>query len=91
MTGKFGLRVQNKQGKRLTKFFKRKCGHSKHISSNSRDDSTHGHHQMVNSETGLIILFAVEDGEVLYSQHKQDLKLTVAQIISSLLAISGLN
>ena len=53
----------------------RKCGHRKQISSNSGDDSTHGHHQMVNTENGMIIFFAVEDGEVLYSQQKQDLQL----------------
>ena len=39
---------------------------------------------MVNSEIRLIIFFAAEDGEALYSQQKQDLELTVAQIISSL-------
>ena len=30
---------------------------------------------MVNTENGMIIFFAVEDGEVLYSQQKQDLQL----------------
>ena len=35
--------------------------------------------------------FAAEDGEVLYSQQKQDLELTVAQIISILLQNSDLN
>ena len=39
---------------------------------------------MVNTEIRLIIFFAAEDGEALYSQQKQDLELTVAQIISSL-------
>ena len=56
-----------------------------------RDHSTHGHHQMVNTEIKLIIFFATEDGEALYSQQKQDLELTVAQIISSLLQNSDLN
>ena len=41
---------------------------------------------MVNSEIRLIIFFAIEDGEALYSQQNQDLELTVAQIISSLFA-----
>ena len=55
-------------------------------SSNKRRYScTHGHHQMVNTEIILIILFAAENGEALYSQQKQDRKLTVAQITSSLL------
>ena len=46
---------------------------------------------MVNTEIRLIIVFAAEDGEALYSQQKQDLELTVAQIISTLLQNSGLN
>ena len=50
-----------------------------------RDHSTHGHHQMVNTEIKLIIFFATEDGEALYSQQKQDLELTVAQIMNELL------
>ena len=37
------------------------------------------------------MFFAAKDGEALYSQQKQDLELTVAQIISSLLHNSGLN
>ena len=40
---------------------------------------------MVDTEIILIILFAAEDGEALYSQQKQDLELTVTQIMSSLL------
>ena len=50
-------------------------------SNNTRDDSTHGHHQMVNTDIRLIIFFAAKDGEALYSQQKQDWELTVAQII----------
>ena len=57
-------------------------GHSKH---NTREDSTHGHHQTVNTEIRLIIFFAAKDGEALYSQQKQDQELTVAQIMNSLL------
>ena len=40
---------------------------------------------MVNTEIRLIIFFAAEDGEVLYSQQKQDQELTVAQILNFLL------
>ena len=54
-------------------------------SNNTREDSTHGHHHMVNTESRLTISFVVEDGKVLYSQQKQDLELTVAQIMNSLL------
>ena len=35
---------------------------------------------MVNTKIRLIISFAAKDGEALYSQQKQDLELTVAQI-----------
>ena len=49
------------------------------------------HHQMVNTEIRLIIFFAAKDGEALYSQHKQDQELTVAQIMNSLLPNSDLN
>ena len=39
---------------------------------------------MVNTEIKLIMFFKTKDGEALYSQQKQDLGLTVAQITSSL-------
>ena len=39
----------------------------------------------------LIIFFADKDKEALYSQQKQDQKLTVAQIMNSLLPNSELN
>ena len=39
-------------------------------SNNSIDDSTHGHHQMVNTDLRLIIFFAAKDGEALYGQQK---------------------
>ena len=60
-------------------------------SNNTREDSTHGHHQMVNTVIILIIFFAAKDGEVLYSQQKQDQERTVAQIMNSLLSNSDLN
>ena len=46
---------------------------------------------MVNTEIRLIIFFADKGGEALYSQQKQDWKLTVAQIMNSLLQNSDLN
>ena len=60
-------------------------------SHNTREDSTHGHHQMVNTKITLIIFFAAKDGETLYSQQKQVWELTVAQIMNSLLPNSDLN
>jgi len=58
---------------------------------NTREDSIHGHHQMVNTQIRLIIFFVAKDGEALYRQQKQDQELTVAQIMNSLLPNSDLN
>ena len=57
---------------------------------NTREDSTHGHPQMFNTEIRLILFFADKDGAARYSQQKQDQELTVAQIINSLLPNSDL-
>ena len=46
---------------------------------------------MVSTKIRLIIVHAAEDGETLYSQQKQDLELTVAQIMNSLLPNSDLH
>ena len=45
---------------------------------------------MVNTKIRLILFFAAKDGEALYSQKKQDQKLTVDQIMNSLLQNSDL-
>ena len=60
-------------------------------SNNTREESTHRHHQMVNTKIRLITFFADEDGEALHSLQKQDQELTVAQIMNSLLPDSDLN
>ena len=44
---------------------------------------------MVNSEIRMTIYFAAKDGEVLYSQQKQDWEMTVAQIMNFLLLNKG--
>ena len=92
VTGKFGLGIQNEAGQRLIEF----CQENELIiatpsSNNTRENFTHGHHQMVNTEIRLIIFFAAKDGKALYSQQKQDWELTVAQIMNSLLPNSDLN
>ena len=46
---------------------------------------------MLNIGSRLIMFFAAKDGEVLYSQQKQDSEWTVAQIMGSLLPNSDLN
>ena len=87
--GKFGLGVQNEGGQKLIEF----CQENALIIASTlfQQHSTRGHCQMVNTKIRLIILFAAKDGEVLYSQQKQDWKLTVAQIMNCLLPNSDLN
>ena len=66
VTDKFGLGVQNEAGQRLIEF----CHENALVIANTlfqhpREDSTHGHHQMVNTEIRLIIFSAAKDGEAL--------------------------
>ena len=86
VTGKFGLRMWNEAGQRLIEFCQKNAPViANTLFHNTREDSTHGHHQMVNTEIRLIISFAAKDGEALYSQQKQDQELTTAQIMNYLL------
>ena len=81
-----------KQGKDEQSFAKRmQWSQQTTFSNNTREDTTHGHQQMANTEIRLIIFFAAKDGEALDSQQKQDQELTVAQIMNSLLPNSDLN
>ena len=92
VTGKFGLRMRKEAGQRLIEFCQENAlVIANTLFKNTRKDSTHGHHQMVNTEIRLIIFFAAKDGEALYSQQEQDQELTVAQIMTSLLPNSDLN
>ena len=86
VTGKFGIGVQNEAGQKLVELIKQIPS-----SNNTREDSTHRHHQMVNTKIRLIIFFAAKDQEALYRQQKQDQDLTVAQIMNSLLPNSDFN
>ena len=66
VTGKFGLGIQNEAEQRLIEF----CQENALViqtpsSNNTREDSTHGHHQMVNTEIRLIMFFTDKDGEAL--------------------------
>ena len=83
----FDLGVQNEARQRLIEF----CQENTLDIGNTREDSTHGHHQMVITGIRLIIFFVTKDGEALYSQQKQDQELTVALIMNSLLPNSDLN
>ena len=91
ITVKFGLGVQNEAGKRLTEFCQENAlviantlfrQHKKWLYTWTSPDGQYWNQ---------IIFFTAEDGEALYSQQKQDHKLTVAQIINSLLTNSDLN
>ena len=79
-----------KQGKDYRVLPREHTDHSKHPLSTTQE-TTHGHHQMVNTEIRLIIFFAAKDGKALYSQQKQNQELTVAEIMNSLLSNSELN
>ena len=86
VTGKFGLGVQNEAGQRLIEFCQENALVIANTSSNNtKEDSTHVNHQMINTKIRLIIFFAAKVGEALYRQQKQDRELTVAQIMNSLL------
>ena len=69
VTGKFGLGVRNEAGQRLIEF----CQENALVVANTlfqqhKKDSTHVHHQTVNTKIRLILFFAAKDGEALYSQ-----------------------
>ena len=92
VTGKFGLGVQNEAGQWLIEF----CQETALVIANTlfqhtRKDSTHGHHQIVNTKIRLMIFFAAKDEEALYSQQNQDQELIVAQVMNSLLPNSDYN
>ena len=79
VTGKLGLGIWNEAGQRLIEFCQENalefCQENTLViatpfSNNTREDSTHGHHQMANTKIRLIIVFAAKDGEALYSQQK---------------------
>ena len=58
--------------------------HSKHTLSTKEEMTLHMDiTRWVNTKIILIIFFAAEDGAVLYNQKKQDLVLTVPQIMNS--------
>ena len=75
VTGKFGPGEQNGAGQRLTEFCQNALVIENTTSNNTREDSIHGHYQMVNTEIRLIIFFATKYGKALYSQQKQDQEL----------------
>ena len=94
ITGKFGLGVQNEAGQRITRILPRECtGHSKHPLPTTREMTLHMTitRWSIQKSDGLYSLQLNMEKLSLHSQQKQDLELTVPQIMSSLLQISGLN
>ena len=80
-----------KQGKG-NRVLPRECtGHSKHPLPRTPEKRLHMDITRWSTVKSDIIFFAAKDGEALYSQQKQDQKLAVAQIMSSLLPNSDLN
>ena len=67
VTSKFGLEVQTEAGQKANTVPSREhVGHSKRPLPTTQE-TIHGHHQMVNIKIRLIIFFAAEDGNALYS------------------------
>ena len=86
VTGKFGLGIQNEARQRLLEFCQENAlvitntlfqQHKRRLYTWTSPDGQ--------TEIRLIIFFAAEGGEALYSQQKQDQELTVVQIMNSLL------
>ena len=62
VTGMLGLGVQNEVGQRLTEFCQENALVRKHPLPTTRDDYTHEHSQMVNTEIRMIILPTAKGG-----------------------------
>ena len=91
VTGTFGVGMRNEAGQRLIEF----CQENALVIANTlfqqHKRRLYGHHHMVNTEIRSIIFFAAKDGKAQYSQKKQDLELTVAQVMKSVLLNSDLS
>ena len=86
VTGKFDFGVQNETRQRITEF----CpGNTLVIAMTLFQQHKRRFHTCTSPggqyQNQTIIFFEAKDGEVLYSQQKQDSELTVAQIMNSLL------
>ena len=92
VTGKFGIGVQKEAGQMLTEF----CQENALVIANTLFQQNKGRLYIWTSPDGqhwnqIDYIFAAKDGEVLYSQQKEDQELTVAQIMNPLLPNSDLN
>ena len=66
---RWALEYKMKQAKANRVLPREWTGHSKYSLPTTQEKTTHGHHQMVNTEIRLIIFFTAKDGEVLYSKN----------------------
>ena len=92
VTGKFGLGVWNEAGQRLIEF----CQENTLVIANTLFQQHKSRLYTWTSPKGqhgnqIDYIVCNQDGEMLYSQQKQDQELTVAQIMNSLLPNSELN
>ena len=92
VTGKFSLGIRNEAGQRLIEF----CQDNTQVIANTLFQQHKRRLYTWTSPDGqhtnqIDYIFAAKDGEALYSQQKQDQKLTVAQIMNSVLPKSDLN
>ena len=65
------LKYKMKRGKKANGVLPRKWSQQTLSSNNTRDYSTHGHHQIVNIEIILIIFFAAKDGDAPYRKQNK--------------------
>ena len=92
ITGKSGLGVQNEAGQRLIEF----CQENTLVIANTLFQQHRTQPYTLTSPDGqhqnqIDYILCSQNGEVLYSQQKQDQELTVAQTMNSLLPNSDLN
>ena len=89
--GKYGLGLQNEAEQRLKEFFQEYALVIANTLFQQHKRRLYTWTSPVNTEIRLIILSVAKDEESLYSQQKQDQKLTMAQTMNSLLPNSDLN
>ena len=75
---KFGLGVQSEAGQRLTEFCQKNALVRTPSSNNTRDDSTHGQYQMINTKVRLIISLQCKM-EKLYTVRKNKTESCICQ------------
>ena len=91
ITGKFGLRVQNEAGQRLTVFPRERTGHSKHYLPITQEKTLHMDITRWSTPKSDGLYSLQPKIEKLYSKQKEDRELTVTQIMNSLLPNSDLS